>query len=93
MAGLVKEMTERERVEEEREELIVQLQNALAEVKTLKGIFPIYASCKKIGGDQGYWNQIESYIRDRSDAEFSNSICPECAKELYPEFDLYPETK
>lgn len=59
------------------------LQNALDEVKTLSGFLPICASCKKIRDDQGYWNQIESYIRTHSDAEFSHSICPECAKKLY----------
>jgi Protein of unknown function (DUF3365) len=64
------------------------LQKALSEVKTLKGIFPICASCKKIRDDKGYWNQIESYIRDRSDAQFSHGICPDCAKKLYPDFDI-----
>jgi PAS domain S-box-containing protein len=87
----INDITERKWAEEEREKLIVQLQKALAEVKTLKGIFPICASCKKIRDDEGYWNQIEAYISERSDAEFSHGICPECAKKLYPEFDLYPE--
>jgi hypothetical protein len=64
-----------------------ELQQALSEVKTLSGFLPICASCKKIRDDRGYWNQIESYIRDRSDAEFSHSICPECAEHLYPEYN------
>jgi len=62
-----------------------ELQEALSEIKTLSGLLPICASCKKIRDDKGYWNQIEAYIRDRSEAEFSHSICPECAKHLYPE--------
>lgn len=65
------------------------LQKTLAEVKTLRGFLPICSHCKKIRDDKGYWNQIESYIRDRSDAEFSHGICPECAEKYYPEMDLY----
>lgn len=69
----------------ERENIILDLQDALAEVTTLRGIIPICSSCKKVRDDKGYWNQIESYIRDHSEADFSHSICPECAKELYPD--------
>lgn len=82
---LMGEIAERKRAEEEREKLIRQLQKALAEVKTLKGIFPICASCKKVRDDKGYWTQIEAYIRDHSEAEFSHGICPECMKKLYPD--------
>jgi DNA-binding NtrC family response regulator len=71
------------RAEEEREKLIHELQEALAKVKTLSGMLPICASCKNIRDDKGYWNQIESYIRDHSEAEFSHSICPDCKKKLY----------
>ena len=63
-----------------------KLKKALDEIKTLKGILPICASCKKIRDDQGYWNQIEAYIRDHSDALFTHSICPDCMKKLYPEY-------
>jgi len=80
------EIEERKRVEVEREKLIRDLQKALSEVKTLKGIFPICASCKKIRDDKGYWNQVEVYIRDRSEAEFSHGICPDCMKKLYGDF-------
>jgi len=62
-----------------------ELQRALEQVKTLSGLLPICSSCKKIRDDTGYWNQIEIYIKEHSEAEFSHSICPECAKELYPE--------
>jgi hypothetical protein len=79
------DITERKRAEEERERLIGQLQNALAEVKTLSGLLPLCSSCKRIRDDKGYWQQIEAYIRDHSEAEFSHSVCPECAKKLYPE--------
>jgi len=78
--------TERKRTEEEREKLILSLQKALSEVKALSGLLPICSSCKKIRDDKGYWNQIEAYIRDHSEANFSHSICPDCAKKLYPEF-------
>ena len=64
-----------------------ELENALAELKTLRGVIPICANCKKIRDDQGYWQQIEAYIRDHSEADFTHGICPDCSKELYP--DLY----
>ena len=73
------------KAEEEREQLIHELQAALAEIKTLRGILPICSSCKKIRDDEGYWHQVEVYIRDHSEAEFSHGLCPECAKKLYPE--------
>jgi len=66
-----------------------ELQSALSEVKTLRGLLPICSSCKNIRDDKGYWNKIESYILDRSEAEFSHSICPECAEKLYPDLDIY----
>ena len=71
---------ERKRVEVERERLIGELQEALAEIKTLRGIVPICASCKKIRDDQGHWHQVEVYVRDHTEAQFSHGMCPECAK-------------
>jgi len=62
------------------------IETALKDVKTMKGFIPICASCKKVRNDEGYWDQIEKYIRDRSDAEFTHSICPDCKKKLYSEF-------
>ena len=79
---------ELKRSEEEQKRLVIQLQDALANIKTLHGLIPICASCKQIRDDKGYWNQIESYIRDHSEAEFSHGICPECMKKLYPNMDL-----
>ena len=91
--ALYQDVTERRRAEEEREKLLVELQGALANIKTLSGLLPICASCKKIRDDQGYWSQIESYISAHSRAEFSHGICPECAKQLYPEHyhKMFPE--
>ena len=74
-----------------REELIVNLQKALTEVKTLSGLLPICSWCKKIRDDEGYWQKIEKYIRDHTEADFTHGICNDCAKEVYPEF--YPEFK
>ncbi len=62
-----------------------QLKEALKKVKTLKGLIPICANCKKIRDDEGYWHQVEVYIRDHSEASFSHGICFECSKKLYPE--------
>ena len=80
------DFTDRKESEDEREQLIDQLQEALAKIKTLSGFLPICASCKMIRDDKGYWNQIETYIQNHSEAEFSHSICPDCAKRLYPDF-------
>jgi PAS domain S-box-containing protein len=77
--------SERNRAEKEQQKLILQLQEALLKVKTLKGLIPICASCKKIRDDKGYWNQLETYIHHHSEAEFSHGICPECFKRLYPD--------
>ncbi|MCJ7540367.1 MAG: hypothetical protein MUO88_11965 [Desulfobacterales bacterium] len=70
----------------DKSKLIIQLQASLSEIKMLSGLLPICSSCKKIRDDKGYWNQIESYIREHSEAEFTHSICPECSKKLYPDF-------
>lgn len=78
---------ERERAARaEKERLIEELQKALAQVKTLTGLFPICSYCKKIRDDKGYWNQIESYLREHSSANFTHSICPECAQHNYADF-------
>lgn len=70
----------------ERSRLIDNLETALKDVKTLKGFIPMCASCKKVRNDQGFWDQIESYIGDHSDAEFSHGMCPDCMNRLYPEY-------
>jgi uncharacterized PurR-regulated membrane protein YhhQ (DUF165 family) len=80
------EIERRKKAEAERDKVIEELKTAISEVKTLRGFLPICCICKNIRDDQGYWNQIESYIRDRSEAEFSHGICPECARKHYPGF-------
>ena len=83
-----KNITKRKLAEEALKEKHHKLLEALKEIKILSGLLPICASCKKIRDDNGYWNQIESYINQHSEAEFSHSICPDCAKRLYPNLDL-----
>jgi PAS domain S-box-containing protein len=81
----VRDISAAKRSEKERERLIAELQDALSQVRTLSGMLPICSSCKKIRDDKGYWNQIETYLREHSEAEFSHGICPDCAKKLYPD--------
>ena len=87
----MRDITKRKQVEKERDRVILDLQKALAEVKTLSGLLPICSHCKNVRDDKGYWNKIETYIHKRSGAEFSHGICPECAKKYYPDFDLSDE--
>ena len=78
--GIFEDIAERRHMENERERLIQELQNALSEIKRLSGLLPICASCKRVRDDKGYWRQIEAYIRDHSELDFSHGLCPECAK-------------
>jgi transcriptional regulator with GAF, ATPase, and Fis domain len=82
---------ERKTSEEKRGALIKELHTALEEVKTLQGILPICSFCKKIRDDKGYWNQIEKYISEKSDAKFSHGICQECAEKHYPDLAIYDD--
>jgi len=84
MMGSTRDVTERKRAQKEREMLIAETQKALSEIKILSGMLPICSSCKKIRDDQGYWNQIETYIKSHSEAIFSHGLCPDCIKRLYP---------
>ncbi len=70
---------------------VTSLKNALDEVKTLRGFLPICAYCKKIRDDEGFWQQVEKYVSDRSAAVFSHGICPECARRYYPDMDIYDD--
>jgi predicted Fe-S protein YdhL (DUF1289 family) len=63
--------------------------SVFSKIKTLGGLLPICASCKKIRDDRGDWNQLEEYVQKHSEAEFSHSVCPGCAKKLYPDLDIY----
>jgi uncharacterized PurR-regulated membrane protein YhhQ (DUF165 family) len=85
------EIESRKRAEKERDSVIRELKKALSEVKTLRGFLPICSICKKVRDDQGYWSQIESYISNHSEAEFSHGICPGCAQQHYPDYHLYDE--
>ena len=87
--GISRDITERKELESEKDHLIDELRHALAKVKKLEGFLPICSYCKKIRDDLGYWQQIEKYIRERSDAQFSHSICPECAKKHFPDLKLF----
>ncbi len=81
-----RDISPRKQMEQEREGLISELQDALAKVKTLSGMLPICAACKKIRDDKGYWEAVEGYIKKHSDATFTHSLCPGCIRKLYPEF-------
>jgi PAS domain S-box-containing protein len=83
---LVRDITRRKQVEMEKEKLILELKEAMSKIKILRGLLPICSSCNKIRNDKGYWDQLEAYISSHSEAKLSHSICPECAKKLYPEF-------
>jgi DNA-binding response OmpR family regulator len=67
-------------------EKVDELKQALAEVRTLKGIVPICANCKNVRDDQGYWNRVESYLNEHTEADFTHAVCPDCMKRLYPQF-------
>ncbi len=90
---LTNEIKNRQQIEEEKEKLIKKLEQALSEVKSLKGIIPICSYCKNIRDDKGYWNKLELYMQKHSDAEFSHGLCPECSEKLYSKEDWYIEMK
>ncbi|RMG87359.1 MAG: hypothetical protein D6708_13030 [Candidatus Dadabacteria bacterium] len=83
--ALAAEVEERRRVQAENERLIGELRKALAEIKTLRGLLPICASCKKIRDDEGAWRPLEAYLSEHTHAEFTHGICPECRRRLYPD--------
>ena len=85
LQGAFQDITKRRKVEAEREKLIKELQAALAEVKTLRGILPICMYCKKIRDDEGAWTQLELYIKQHTGADFSHGMCEPCTKKMYPE--------
>ncbi len=82
--GMVKDISERKVAEQEREQLISQLKEALTKIKTLRGLIPICAWCKKIRDDAGYWTRVETYIREHSDGSFTHCICPSCLSKEDP---------
>ncbi|HNT44599.1 MAG TPA: PAS domain S-box protein [Syntrophorhabdaceae bacterium] len=84
--GVARDVTERKRMEVERDKLILELKEALLRVRTLSGLLPICSSCKKIRDDDGRWQPLENYVREHSEAEFTHTICPECARKTYPNY-------
>jgi len=80
--GVARDATHRVELEAQRDKLVADLQESLANVRVLKGLLPICAWCKKIRDDRGYWNQLEAYVTEHSDASFSHGICPECVRTL-----------
>ena len=84
-----KNITKRKLAEIALQEEHAKLVKAIEEIKVLSGLLPICSSCKKIRDDKGYWNQIEAYIQEHTDAKFSHSICKECAKAIYPDLDIH----
>lgn len=89
--GTMRDITERKQLEIEKEKHLKKIKEALNKIKRLEGLLPICSSCKKIRDDKGSWIQIESYIHDHSEADFTHGVCPECIKKLYPE--LYEDNK
>ncbi len=83
----------RRQVEEQREELIRQLEEALASVKRLSGLVPICASCKRVRDDQGFWQQVEAYVTERTEAQFSHGLCPACSASFYEELRAVAEAR
>ncbi len=90
---LMNEIVKRNQAEKEKEKLIKKLEQALTEVKSLRGIVPICSNCKNIRDDKGYWNKLELYIQEHSEASFSHGLCPECSEKLYSSEDWYIEMK
>ena len=78
------EIAERHRVEAKRDQTIADLQQTLTQVKILGGLLPICASCKRIRNDEGYWQAVEEYITQHSQAQFTHALCPACLEKLYP---------
>ncbi|HHO77311.1 MAG TPA: PAS domain S-box protein [Deltaproteobacteria bacterium] len=81
----LQDITQRKRIEEEREKLNIELKEAIDKIKTLSGLIPICAGCKKIRDDKGYWNYLEQYLEEHSNAEFSHGLCPECFQKYFPD--------
>ena len=91
IVGVVRDISKQKQMKEEREKLILHLQEAIKEIKALRGILPVCSFCKRVRDDQGFWEQVDVYLQKHSLADISHSICPECAKEHYPDIDIFKE--
>lgn len=89
----IRDITNAKKAEQEREQLIIELKEAIAQVRTLSGLLPMCAKCKKVRDDSGYWNQLETYISKHTDADVSHGLCPECMDEMYFGQDWYERGK
>lgn len=85
--GVMRDITDRKAIEEQRDRLVDELREALANVKTLRGFIPVCAACHKVRDDQGYWQAVEQFVRDHTDAQFSHGLCPDCSPKYFPEID------
>lgn len=92
--AVARDITERKKAEQDREDLISKLEAALLNVKRLSGLLPMCASCKKVRNDQGYWREVDNYLREHAEIRVSHGVCPDCAKTLYPDIfkKLYPDS-
>lgn len=88
LIGVGSDITAEKEIQDERDSLLSELQVALTQVRTLTGLLPICAGCKRIRDDAGYWRNVERFVEERSDVRFTHGLCPDCSKRLYPE--LYP---
>ncbi len=86
LAGISRDITDQKQLQEQRDQNVRELQEALENVTTLSGLLPICAGCKKIRNDQGYWQQVEGYIMEHSAARFTHGLCPDCIQKMYSEF-------
>ena len=93
IARVIQYGIERKRLEMKQALLIRQLQDAITQIKTLRGMMPICSACKMIRDDSGYWHQVEEYMRAHTDADFTHSMCPECLKSMYAEYYTEEELK
>lgn len=84
---VVHDVTERKREAQARERMIAELEEAMTKVKTLSGLLPVCATCKKIRNDQGYWTQMEKYLADHAEVEFTHGICPDCMEKALAELE------
>jgi hypothetical protein len=84
---VIRDITARREVELEREQLIGELQRALADIRTLRGLLPICAGCKRIRDDRGYWQGLEQYLSEHAEVQFSHGLCPECLAKYNPPAD------
>jgi hypothetical protein len=83
--GVMRDITARKAAEDERDRLVVELGEALASVRTLRGFIPICAACRKVRNDQGYWQAVEVFVGEQTEAQFSHGLCPECSPRYFPD--------